>query len=343
MSIIPTTTGAAKATALVIPEVKGKIDGIALRVPTADVSLVDLTCIGRPRRRRSKRSTPRSARRRPARSRAFSAVSDEPLVSIDYIGNLMSSTVDSLARPTCIDGNLVHVSSWYDNEMGYSARCVDLLAYLGTSDGGSAASASLGRPARTASARSSASISTCRSRTARSPTTPGSGPRCPTIKYLREKGARVVLLSHLGRPKGGPDPKYSLASGDTRAREAARRAGRVHRGSRPPERGRDAPGACRGAASRSSRTPGSGPARRTTTPSWRSDVRRAGRLLRQRRLRLGPSGAREHRRRRASAQAGGRRFPDGEGAASTSATRWPTPSARSSRSSAAPRSPARST
>jgi glyceraldehyde 3-phosphate dehydrogenase len=62
------------------------------------------------------------------------AVSDEPLVSIDYVGNLMSSTVDSQLT-TVLEGNLVHVSSWYDNEMGYSARCVDLLRYLGSRDG----------------------------------------------------------------------------------------------------------------------------------------------------------------------------------------------------------------
>jgi glyceraldehyde 3-phosphate dehydrogenase len=130
LSIIPTTTGAAKATALVIPEVKGKIDGIALRVPTADVSLVDLTC------------TVERATTVEAVNAAFAAaaagplagvmaVSTEPLVSIDYVGNRMSSTVDALST-IVVDGTLVHVSSWYDNEMGYSARCVDLLAYLGS-------------------------------------------------------------------------------------------------------------------------------------------------------------------------------------------------------------------
>jgi glyceraldehyde 3-phosphate dehydrogenase len=61
-------------------------------------------------------------------------VSTEPLVSIDYVGNLMSSTVDALST-IVLEGTLVHVSSWYDNEMGYSARCVDLLRYLGSRDG----------------------------------------------------------------------------------------------------------------------------------------------------------------------------------------------------------------
>jgi glyceraldehyde 3-phosphate dehydrogenase len=129
MSIIPTTTGAAKATSLVIPEVKGKIDGVALRVPTADVSLVDLTCT-------VKKSTSieevNAAFKEAAKGslKGILTVSDEPLVSVDYIGNLSSSTVD-LALTNVLEGTLVHVSSWYDNEMGYSARCVDLIRYIG--------------------------------------------------------------------------------------------------------------------------------------------------------------------------------------------------------------------
>ncbi len=130
LSIIPTTTGAAKATSLVIPEVKGKIDGIALRVPTPDVSLVDLTA------EVQKRTTIEqvNAAFKTAAAGVLQGildVSDEPLVSVDYIGNLFSSVVDAQST-NVIDGTLVHVSSWYDNEMGYSARCVDLLAYLGS-------------------------------------------------------------------------------------------------------------------------------------------------------------------------------------------------------------------
>jgi glyceraldehyde 3-phosphate dehydrogenase len=130
LSIVPTTTGAAKATSLVIPEVKGKIDGVALRVPTCDVSVVDLTCL-------VTQTTSIEAVNHAFRAAAggvlqgILAVSDEPLVSVDYIGNLYSSTVDA-ALTNVIDGRLVHVSSWYDNEMGYSARCVDLLRYVGT-------------------------------------------------------------------------------------------------------------------------------------------------------------------------------------------------------------------
>ena len=130
LSIIPTTTGAAKATSLVIPEVKGKLDGVSLRVPTPDVSIVDLTA-------EVKKATTieevNAAFKLAAQGelKGFLDVSDEPLVSVDYIGSLFSSVVD--ARSTnVIDGTLVHVSSWYDNEMGYSARCVDLLAYIGS-------------------------------------------------------------------------------------------------------------------------------------------------------------------------------------------------------------------
>jgi glyceraldehyde 3-phosphate dehydrogenase len=130
LSIIPTTTGAAKATSLVLPELKGKLDGISLRVPTPDVSIVDLTA-------EVKKKTTAEEVNAAFRAAAAGAlkgileVSDEPLVSVDYIGSLFSSVVDSPST-TVIDGTLVHVSSWYDNEMGYSARCVDLLAYLGS-------------------------------------------------------------------------------------------------------------------------------------------------------------------------------------------------------------------
>jgi glyceraldehyde 3-phosphate dehydrogenase len=129
ISIIPTTTGAAKATSLVIPEVKGKIDGVALRVPTPDVSVVALSA-------NVERATSAEAVNQAFRAAAAGAlkgilvVSDEPLVSVDYIGTLQSSTIDALST-NVIGGTLVNVTSWYDNEMGYSARCVDLLSYMG--------------------------------------------------------------------------------------------------------------------------------------------------------------------------------------------------------------------
>jgi glyceraldehyde 3-phosphate dehydrogenase len=130
MSIIPTTTGAAKATSLVLPEVKGKIDGVSLRVPTPDVSVVALTCVVE---KATSNDEVNDAFRKAAAQgplKGIVAVSDEPLVSVDYIGNLASSTVDSLST-NVVSGTLVNVTSWYDNEMGYSARCADLLRYIG--------------------------------------------------------------------------------------------------------------------------------------------------------------------------------------------------------------------
>jgi glyceraldehyde 3-phosphate dehydrogenase len=131
LSIIPTTTGAAKATSLVLPELKGKIDGVSLRVPTPDVSVVALTCVVQ---KTTSADEVNNAFREAANSGALKgllAVSDEPLVSVDYIGSLQSSTVDALST-TVVGGTLVNVTSWYDNEMGYSARCVDLLRYVGS-------------------------------------------------------------------------------------------------------------------------------------------------------------------------------------------------------------------
>jgi glyceraldehyde 3-phosphate dehydrogenase len=130
LSIIPTTTGAAKATSLVIPEVKGKIDGVALRVPTPDVSVVALTCVVE---KATTTEEVNDAFRKAASAGPLKdvlVVSDEPLVSVDYIGSLQSSTVDALST-NVVNGTLVNVTSWYDNEMGYSARCADLLRYVG--------------------------------------------------------------------------------------------------------------------------------------------------------------------------------------------------------------------
>jgi glyceraldehyde 3-phosphate dehydrogenase len=129
MSIIPTTTGAAKATSLVIPELKGKIDGIAIRVPTPDVSLTDLAVVV------DKPVTVEQV------NAAFKAAADGPmsgilqytseeLVSSDYIGNPHSCIFDSECT-NVVDGLLLKVSGWYDNEWGYSSRCVDLVRYMG--------------------------------------------------------------------------------------------------------------------------------------------------------------------------------------------------------------------
>jgi glyceraldehyde 3-phosphate dehydrogenase len=129
LSIIPTTTGAAKATSLVIPEVKGKIDGIALRVPTPDVSFTDLTAeVERPTTIDEVNDAFRRAATGPLRG--IMQYSEEPLVSADYIGNPHSCILDALST-NVIDTTLVHVCGWYDNEWGYACRCVDLLVFIG--------------------------------------------------------------------------------------------------------------------------------------------------------------------------------------------------------------------
>jgi glyceraldehyde 3-phosphate dehydrogenase len=130
LSIIPTTTGAAKATSLVLPELKGKIDGVSLRVPTPDVSVVALTCTVEKTTSADEVNNAFRAAAANGPLKDVLTVSDEPLVSVDYIGSLHSSTVDALST-TVVGGTLVNVTSWYDNEMGYSARCVDLLRYVG--------------------------------------------------------------------------------------------------------------------------------------------------------------------------------------------------------------------
>jgi glyceraldehyde 3-phosphate dehydrogenase len=122
MSIIPTTTGAAKAVALVIPELKGKFDGYALRVPTSTVSVVDFVA------EVEKEVTTETLRAALKEAAAASKVMDyveEPLVSIDYKGNPASSSVDAQFCQA-LGGNLVKVVTWYDNEWGYSCRTADL-------------------------------------------------------------------------------------------------------------------------------------------------------------------------------------------------------------------------
>jgi glyceraldehyde 3-phosphate dehydrogenase len=124
MSIIPTTTGAARAVGEVLPELKGKLDGSAIRVPTPNVSLVDLTFT--PKRDTSKEEI-NAVLKAAAESGRLAGIldySEEPLVSIDYNGCPASSTVDSL-ETAVIEGKLARVVSWYDNEWGFSNRMVD--------------------------------------------------------------------------------------------------------------------------------------------------------------------------------------------------------------------------
>ncbi|HYZ48489.1 MAG TPA: type I glyceraldehyde-3-phosphate dehydrogenase [Sphingomonas sp.] len=124
MSMIPTTTGAARAVGEVLPELKGKLDGSAIRVPVPDVSLVDLTFT--PKRDTSKEEVNAllKAASESGRLAGILDYSDEPLVSIDLMHTPASSTVDSLETGV-IDGKLVRVVSWYDNEWGFSNRMVD--------------------------------------------------------------------------------------------------------------------------------------------------------------------------------------------------------------------------
>ena len=128
MSQIPTTTGAAKAVGLVLPELKGKLDGFAIRVPTPDVSCVDLVCVCK---KSPKADEVNSALKRAADGelKGVLAYSDEPLVSADYLGNTHSSIID--AECTKVIDNLVKVLAWYDNECGFSARMIDLAKYIG--------------------------------------------------------------------------------------------------------------------------------------------------------------------------------------------------------------------
>lgn len=131
MSMIPTTTGAAAAVALVLPALKGKLDGMAIRVPTPNVSVVDLVAeLGKGTTAEEVNSAFKEAANGPLKG--IMEFCEEPLVSIDFNNSLFSSSVDGLTT-SLIGGNMVKVLSWYDNETGYSARIVDLIDYMGKS------------------------------------------------------------------------------------------------------------------------------------------------------------------------------------------------------------------
>jgi glyceraldehyde 3-phosphate dehydrogenase len=130
LSMVPTSTGAARAVTEVIPELKGRLDGLAVRVPTPNVSIVDFVC------------TVAQATTKEEVNQAFLTaqdgdlkgvlhVSTEPLVSIDFNGSPFSSTVDA-DLTNVMAGNLVKVMAWYDNEMGFSHRMLDLAVYRGS-------------------------------------------------------------------------------------------------------------------------------------------------------------------------------------------------------------------
>ena len=128
MSMIPTSTGAAKAVGLVLPELKGKVHGLAIRVPTPNVSVVDLVIEAeKPVTVEAINTALRKAAE--GELKGILGYTDEPLVSIDFNGNPLSSIVDCLST-SVIDGTMVKVLSWYDNEWGYSCRVRDLIKYI---------------------------------------------------------------------------------------------------------------------------------------------------------------------------------------------------------------------
>jgi glyceraldehyde 3-phosphate dehydrogenase len=127
-NMIPTSTGAAKAVALVLPELKGKLNGMAMRVPTPNVSVVDLVAeLERDVTADEVNQALKTAAEGPLKG--ILAYSDLPLVSTDYNGATVSSTIDALSTMV-LEGNMVKVLSWYDNEVGYSNRVVDLVDYI---------------------------------------------------------------------------------------------------------------------------------------------------------------------------------------------------------------------
>ena len=129
MSMIPTTTGAARAVGEVLPELKGKLDGSAIRVPVPDVSLIDLTFTPGRETHRDEVNQILKAASETSRLKGILDYTDEPLVSIDLMHTAASSTVDSL-ETAVIEGKLVRVLSWYDNEWGFSNRMVDTAAAM---------------------------------------------------------------------------------------------------------------------------------------------------------------------------------------------------------------------
>src|SRR6476659_5527926 len=128
LSIIPTTTGAALAVGEVLPEIKGRLDGIAMRVPTPNVSVVDLAVLVD---KKTSKEEVKAAFKTAANGKMKGILEycEEPLVSVDFRGNPRSSILDA-SYTSVMDGDFVKVLSWYDNEWGYSSRCVDLLRYL---------------------------------------------------------------------------------------------------------------------------------------------------------------------------------------------------------------------
>ena len=313
LSMIPTTTGAASAVGEVLPELKGKLDGIAMRVPTPNVSVVDLAAHASTRRRRSEEV-----------NAAFKAAADGPLKGILAVRR-GAARLDRLPRqPALVDPRRgLHRGDGRRLRQGavLVRQRVGLLeplrrpAALPREEGPVRRGCTHAfRSRRLGQAgRSSASTSTCRSRTARSPTTRASARRCRRSSTLLDRGATVILASHLGRPKGKPNPEFSLEPVAARLSQLL--------GGRPVQFAADSVGEQAQAAIERRRHGRRGAARepalprrgRGERPGVRQAARGAGRRLRQRRVRLGAPRARLDRRHRPSRQGGGRRAADGQG------------------------------
>ena len=213
LSIIPTTTGAATAVGEVLPELKGRLDGISMRVPTPNVSVVDLAVARRQEddRRRSQRGV-QGGGRRPAEGHPASTAT-EPLVSIDFRGNPHSSIVDA-PYTKVMDGDFVKVLSWYDNEWGYSNRCVDLLRYLveeGAVSGWHGAIKDLDLAGKRVLHPRRLQRADQERHDRRRHAHPRVAADDPATRS--STGATVILASHLGRPKGKPNPRVLAAAG----------------------------------------------------------------------------------------------------------------------------------
>jgi len=130
LSMIPTSTGAAKALKLVIPEMAGKIDGFSMRVPTPNVSVVDLVALVEKKTTKDEINAALKKASESGPLKGYLGYEESELVSADFRGDARSSIVDALSTMV-IGGNLVKVLSWYDNEWGYSSRVHDLINFLG--------------------------------------------------------------------------------------------------------------------------------------------------------------------------------------------------------------------
>ena len=209
-NIIPTSTGAAKALYLTIPEVEGTFDGFALRVPTPTVSMIYLVAQTRkPATRAELIEILRGAAE--GELRKYVAYTDEELVSSDFKKNPYSSIID--AKLYNANGDLVQIAAWYDNEWGYSCRLAELTAMVLATIPAAESVVSFRRledldvRGKRVLVREDLNV----------PMTDGEildyariDAAIPTLRWLHERGARTIVLSHLGRPDGKPDPRYSL-------------------------------------------------------------------------------------------------------------------------------------